>query len=162
MDIEKNIVSMIYKYVNNGSLLKAEKLSTLFLLSASHFINEILNSLCKNWHQWIKRKLQNMEYVFMIWAKLCFTSLILVIFCFTDFDCLRNKGFSNAIPTGTFTNISNKNMKGSRTYDHIWLTKETKNITSGNDPILPNFKIYFFKFSWVESNISIRWKCLLM
>lgn len=93
----------------------------------------------------------------MIWAKLCFTSLILVIFCFTDFDCLRNKGFSNAIPTGTFTNISNKNMKGSRTYDHIWLTKETKNITSGNDPILPNFKIYLLKFSWVEYNISIRW-----
>lgn len=64
-----------------------------------------------------------------------------------DFDCLRNKGFSNAIPTGTFTNISNKNMKGSRTYDHIWLTKETKNITSGNsgvvregltNPLIPN------------------------
>lgn len=51
MDIEKNIVSMIYKYVNNGYLLKAEKLSTLFLLSTSHFIDEILNSLCKNWHQ---------------------------------------------------------------------------------------------------------------
>lgn len=69
-----------------------------------------------------------------------------IYFCFTDFDCLRNKGFSNAIPPGTFTNISNKNMKGSRTYDHIWLTKDTKNITSGNDQILPNFKIYFFNF----------------
>lgn len=53
-------------------------------------------------------------------------------FLVPDFDCLRKKGYSNAIPKGTFTNISNKNLKGSRTYDHIWLTKETQKVASGN------------------------------
>lgn len=98
----------------------------------------------------------------MIWIKLCFISLIFVIFCFIDFDCLRNKGFFNVILIGIFINISNKNMKGSRIYDYIWLIKEIKNIIFGNDLILFNFRIYFFKFLWVEFNISIRWKCFLM
>jgi hypothetical protein len=57
-----------------------------------------------------------------------------------DFDCLRERGYTNAIPLGAFTNISNKNMKGSRTYDHIWLTKETRNVASGN----------FFFFIWSQ------------
>lgn len=50
MDIEKNIVLMIYKYVNNGFLLKVEKLLIFFFLLIFYFIDEIFNSLSKNWY----------------------------------------------------------------------------------------------------------------
>lgn len=40
---------MIYKYVNNGSLLI--KIVITFRLSTSHFIDEILNKIYENWHQ---------------------------------------------------------------------------------------------------------------
>lgn len=142
MHIKKYRVSMIYKYVNNGSLLIKIVITFPFINISFHWWDSQQN-IWKLASVNIEEMTAYGVYVFMIWAKLWFTSLILFIFCFTDFDCLRNKGFSNAIPTGTFTNISNKNMKGSRTYDHIWLTKETKNITSGNDPIYLISKILF-------------------
>ncbi|XP_061197033.1 endonuclease/exonuclease/phosphatase family domain-containing protein 1-like [Saccostrea echinata] len=53
-----------------------------------------------------------------------------------DFDCLRERGYTNAIPVGAYTNISNKNLKGSRTYDHIWITKETKSVATGNSGVV--------------------------
>jgi len=40
-----------------------------------------------------------------------------------EFDVLRNAGFSHVVPETVPTNISTKNMKGSRCYDNIWLSK---------------------------------------
>ncbi|CAG2195823.1 unnamed protein product [Mytilus edulis] len=48
-----------------------------------------------------------------------------------DFDVMRKKGFENCVPVGEYTNISNNNLKGSQTYDHIWITSSTKKTFSG-------------------------------
>ncbi|KAK3086845.1 hypothetical protein FSP39_024371 [Pinctada imbricata] len=64
-----------------------------------------------------------------------------------DFDCMRDKGYKCGLPTGVFTNISNKNPKGSKTYDHIWLSSSTLQVFSGESgvvresltsPLIPN------------------------
>ncbi|CAC5357515.1 Endonuclease/exonuclease/phosphatase family domain-containing protein 1 [Mytilus coruscus] len=48
-----------------------------------------------------------------------------------DFDVMRQKGYDNCLPAGEYTNISNNNLKGSQTYDHIWITSSTKKTFSG-------------------------------
>lgn len=48
-----------------------------------------------------------------------------------DFNCLRDRRYSNCIPDGHFTNISNNNLKGSQTYDHIWISEQSKEIFTG-------------------------------
>lgn len=53
------------------------------------------------------------------------------IFIVSDFDVMRKKGFENCVPVGDYTNISNNNLKGSQTYDHIWITSSTKKTFSG-------------------------------
>lgn len=57
--------------------------------------------------------------------------MFVFIFILTDFDVLKKKGFTNCLPDGEFTNISNNNSKGSKTYDHIWLTKDTAQVYTG-------------------------------
>ncbi|XP_052817075.1 endonuclease/exonuclease/phosphatase family domain-containing protein 1-like [Mya arenaria] len=49
-----------------------------------------------------------------------------------DFNDLRNIGYHNCIAEGVFTNISEANKKGSKTYDNIWLAKQTKQVFTGN------------------------------
>ncbi|XP_052229755.1 endonuclease/exonuclease/phosphatase family domain-containing protein 1-like isoform X2 [Dreissena polymorpha] len=48
-----------------------------------------------------------------------------------DFDDLRNLGYHNCIADGVFTNISDANKKGSKTYDNIWISKQTKQVFTG-------------------------------
>ncbi|XP_052229412.1 endonuclease/exonuclease/phosphatase family domain-containing protein 1-like [Dreissena polymorpha] len=48
-----------------------------------------------------------------------------------DFDDLRNQGYHNCIADGVFTNISDANKKGSKTYDNIWISKQTKQVFTG-------------------------------
>jgi len=43
-----------------------------------------------------------------------------------DFDAMKKGGLENLIPGSTFTNISVKNMKGSKNYDNIWISKHAK------------------------------------
>ncbi|XP_033754676.1 endonuclease/exonuclease/phosphatase family domain-containing protein 1-like [Pecten maximus] len=53
-----------------------------------------------------------------------------------DFNCLRDRNYSNCIPHGHFTNISNNNLKGSRTYDHIWISEQSKEIFTGYSAVV--------------------------
>ncbi|CAC5421495.1 unnamed protein product [Mytilus coruscus] len=66
---------------------------------------------------------------------------------YPDFDIMRAKGYSNCVPVGEFTNISNSNPEGSQIYDHIWINSRTNNAFSGNSgvirenltsPLIPN------------------------
>lgn len=41
------------------------------------------------------------------------------------FSHLRSQGFSNLLPNGIPTNISNNNLKGSRQYDNLWINQHT-------------------------------------
>lgn len=43
-----------------------------------------------------------------------------------EFDAMKKGGLENLIPGSTFTNISVKNMKGSKNYDNIWISKHAK------------------------------------
>lgn len=45
---------------------------------------------------------------------------------FVEFDVMKKGGLENLIPGSTFTNISVKNMKGSKNYDNIWISKHAK------------------------------------
>ena len=45
---------------------------------------------------------------------------------FVEFDAMKKGGLENLIPGSTFTNISVKNMKGSKNYDNIWISKHAK------------------------------------
>ena len=45
---------------------------------------------------------------------------------FVEFDVMRKRKLENLIPGTTFTNISLKNMQGSKNYDNIWIGKSTK------------------------------------
>ena len=59
-----------------------------------------------------------MEYSVARWKlKLCFS---------VEFDAMRKGGLDNLIPGSTFTNISTKNMEGSKNYDNIWISKHAK------------------------------------
>lgn len=53
-----------------------------------------------------------------------------------DFDCLRDRQYTNCIPAGHFTNISNNNMKGSQTYDHIWISEQSKQVFTGYSGVI--------------------------
>lgn len=52
-------------------------------------------------------------------------------FLISDFNDLRNLGYHNCISEGVFTNISDANLKGSKTYDNIWIAKQTKQVFTG-------------------------------
>nr|XP_058944279.1 endonuclease/exonuclease/phosphatase family domain-containing protein 1-like [Pocillopora verrucosa] len=43
-----------------------------------------------------------------------------------EFDAMREGGLANLISASTFTNISTKNMEGSKNYDNIWISKHAK------------------------------------
>ena len=43
-----------------------------------------------------------------------------------EFDAMREGGLANLISASTFTNISIKNMEGSKNYDNIWISKHAK------------------------------------
>ena len=45
---------------------------------------------------------------------------------FVESDVMRKRKLENLIPGTTFTNISLKNMQGSKNYDNIWIGKSTK------------------------------------
>ncbi|VDI08362.1 Hypothetical predicted protein [Mytilus galloprovincialis] len=53
-----------------------------------------------------------------------------------DFDIMREKGYSNCVPIGVFTNVSNSNPEGSKIYDHIWISSRTHNAFSGNSGVI--------------------------
>ncbi|CAG2206924.1 unnamed protein product [Mytilus edulis] len=53
-----------------------------------------------------------------------------------DFDIMREKGYSNCVPVGEFTNISNSNPEGSQIYDHIWISSRTNKAFSGNSGVI--------------------------
>ena len=47
--------------------------------------------------------------------------------CFVvEFDAMRKGRLENVIPGSTFTNISTKNMQGSKNYDNIWISRHAK------------------------------------
>ena len=48
------------------------------------------------------------------------------MFFMSAFNDFREAGFLNAIEDGTFTNISSSNLKGSQTYDNIWIKQSGK------------------------------------
>ncbi|KAL9975251.1 hypothetical protein ACROYT_G012390 [Oculina patagonica] len=43
-----------------------------------------------------------------------------------EFNAMQKGGLENLIPGSTFTNISTKNMEGSKNYDNIWISKHAK------------------------------------
>ena len=45
------------------------------------------------------------------------------------FEEFREIGQSNIVPGDMYTNISSKNMRGSKCYDNIWLGKQTRQQT---------------------------------
>ncbi|XP_055891555.1 endonuclease/exonuclease/phosphatase family domain-containing protein 1-like [Biomphalaria glabrata] len=47
------------------------------------------------------------------------------------FKELENKGYINCIPEDAYTNISNNNPAGSKSYDNIWISKETQQVFTG-------------------------------
>ncbi|XP_074646167.1 endonuclease/exonuclease/phosphatase family domain-containing protein 1-like [Tubulanus polymorphus] len=49
----------------------------------------------------------------------------------TDFDIFRRHDYINLVPDGFYTNISKKNKKGNRTYDNIWINKQTEKVFTG-------------------------------
>ncbi|CAD5110782.1 DgyrCDS148 [Dimorphilus gyrociliatus] len=49
-----------------------------------------------------------------------------------QFDVLRRKGYTPLVNGNTFTNISTKNIEGSRSYDNIWIGQQTKKIHTGS------------------------------
>lgn len=53
-----------------------------------------------------------------------------------DFNDLRNLGYHNCISEGLFTNISDANLKGSKTYDNIWIAKQTKQVFTGHSDVI--------------------------
>ncbi|KAL4233991.1 Endonuclease/exonuclease/phosphatase domain-containing protein 1 [Mactra antiquata] len=53
-----------------------------------------------------------------------------------DFDDMRNQGYDNCISENLYTNISNANMKGSKTYDNIWISKHTKEVFTGHSDVI--------------------------
>ncbi|XP_060577591.1 endonuclease/exonuclease/phosphatase family domain-containing protein 1-like [Ruditapes philippinarum] len=53
-----------------------------------------------------------------------------------DFNDLRNLGYHNCISDGVYTNISDANLKGSKTYDNIWISKQTKQVFTGNSDVI--------------------------
>ena len=48
------------------------------------------------------------------------------VLLFVEFDVMRKRKLENLIPGTTFTNISLKNMQGSKNYDNIWIGESTK------------------------------------
>ena len=63
-------------------------------------------------------------YLYMKTSTLAF--LISKLRFFVEFDVMKKGGLENLIPGSTFTNISVKNMKGSKNYDNIWISKHAK------------------------------------
>ena len=55
-----------------------------------------------------------------------------------EFDVLRNAGFSHVVPETVPTNISTKNMKGSRSYDNIWLNESASLLYSNQFKVVRN------------------------
>ncbi|KAH9499802.1 Endonuclease/exonuclease/phosphatase domain-containing protein 1 [Bulinus truncatus] len=52
------------------------------------------------------------------------------------FEELQNRGYKNCIPVDTFTNISNNNPSGSKSYDNIWISKETLKVFTGTSDVI--------------------------
>ena len=49
-----------------------------------------------------------------------------------QFDVLRGEGFTHVVSETVPTNISTKNMKGSRCYDNIWLSESSCSMYTNN------------------------------
>ena len=64
----------------------------------------------------------------MVSYKLGVTLSLMVFQSFLQpgFKELRDIGQSNVIPGDMYTNISSRNVKGSKCYDNIWLGKQTR------------------------------------
>lgn len=63
---------------------------------------------------------------FLVSSKTLLKPLITELYFSVEFDAMRKGGLENLIPGSTFTNISVKNMKGSKNYDNIWISKHAK------------------------------------
>ncbi|XP_076801263.1 endonuclease/exonuclease/phosphatase family domain-containing protein 1-like isoform X1 [Clavelina lepadiformis] len=55
-----------------------------------------------------------------------------------DFDILRNQSFKSIVRETVPTNISSKNMKGSRCYDNIWLSDSAAKLYTGAYQVVRN------------------------
>nr|KAG5707203.1 hypothetical protein BaRGS_017887 [Batillaria attramentaria] len=53
-----------------------------------------------------------------------------------EFDNLRARGYLNCIDSNTPTNISLKNQEGSKTYDNIWISRQTQKVWTGNSGVV--------------------------
>ncbi|XP_061404770.1 endonuclease/exonuclease/phosphatase family domain-containing protein 1-like [Lethenteron reissneri] len=49
----------------------------------------------------------------------------------SDFDALRSQGFKNCVPADVFTNISIKNLSGSKSFDNVWLSPAAQGLYTG-------------------------------
>ena len=87
------------------------------------------------------------------------------VFCFVvEFDAMRKGWLENVIPGSTFTNISTKNMQGSKNYDNIWISRHAKlhHFTgqAGMSPCVSAFSfrkafvIYLMKSQAVQARVT--------
>lgn len=51
--------------------------------------------------------------------------------CFTAFQALCQEGYRNAIPSSLMTNIGKNNPDGTKSYDNIWVSKQTQQVLTG-------------------------------
>ncbi|XP_013383782.1 endonuclease/exonuclease/phosphatase family domain-containing protein 1-like [Lingula anatina] len=53
-----------------------------------------------------------------------------------DFDAFRDAGYKNTVDEHTNTNINLRNLKGSRTYDNIWMSKQAQDVFTGQSGVI--------------------------